>query len=74
MNVHYKISDYNTTFTHTTLASIPMFEKNSTLCIFHPFPSFIHAQNLPLGKILVHNIIEYSVEMERYDSSHVEIY
>jgi hypothetical protein len=40
MNVHYKISDYNTNFIHL------MFGKVSTLPIFHPFPSFIHVQNI----------------------------
>jgi hypothetical protein len=40
MNVHCKITHYNTNFIHL------MFGKVSTLPIFHPFPSFIHVINI----------------------------
>ncbi len=42
MNVHCKITDYNTNFINL------MFGKVSTLPIFHPFPSFIHIQNIAM--------------------------
>ncbi len=40
MNVDCKINDYNTNFIHL------MFGKVLTLPVFHPFPSFIHVQNI----------------------------